>query len=178
MSSSVRRRLVCGLLDCPMSLSELKACFCVSSASLVPRLKEMDGVGLVFRSEGVYCLTFTGMMIARMLAQGERLSGLVEAHGGFFNTHDMSAIPEDLLAHLDMLGDCRLVRNSLDDVNATYRGVVEKLADSKAFMGVSPMFESHLPGIILFIASRGAPVSIILTQSIYEKVVDEYADTT
>jgi predicted transcriptional regulator len=74
------------------------------------------------------------------------------------------------------LGECRLIQNSMKDINATYREVISNLSGSSSFMGISPMFDAHFPEIVVSIARRNIPVSIILTQEIYKKVKEEYAD--
>ncbi|MDI6898190.1 helix-turn-helix transcriptional regulator [Methanocella conradii] len=172
-SSRVRKNVLYRLLEGSLSLKELCGAFNTSPSSIIPRLKELESIGLICKEDGKYCLTFTGVEAAKKLIQTERVFGLLERYPDFFNVHDLSVVPENLLDRLDVLGECRLVQNSLDSVNATWE-VVERLEGSSSLAGISPMFDSRLPGIILSIARRGTPLSIILTRSIYEKVASGY----
>ena len=175
-TSSVRKNILYQLLEEPMDLAGLKSVFGVTSADLLPRLKDLEKRSLLYKVDGVYQLTFTGRAMARILFQWERLSRLLEEHGQFLNSHDMSVFPENLQNSMNMLGDCRIIQNNMRDINATYREIVEKLSMSSSLKGISPIFDAHFPEVIVSIALRNAPTSIILTRDIYEIVAEKYED--
>jgi predicted transcriptional regulator len=107
----------------------------------------------------------------------DRLINLLEGCSQFFNDHDLAQFPESLLERIGDLEDYKLIKNSMEDINATYREVVERLSGSNSLMGISPMFNSRFPEIAVSIARRNSPISLILTQDIYKKVTDKYEDT-
>lgn len=96
-ASGVRKNITYQLLEKPMALAELRDSFSVTSADLIPRLKELEKKNLIYKEEGVYHLTLTGKVTAKMLMQEDRLSQLIEEHGQFLNSHDLEPIPENLL---------------------------------------------------------------------------------
>ncbi len=92
------------------------------------------------------------------------------------NSHDMSVFPENLQDSIDMLGDCMVIQNNMLDINATYREIVEKLSMPSSLKGISPIFDAHFTEVVVSIALRNAPTSIILTRDIYEIVAEKYED--
>lgn len=81
IASGVRKNIIYQLLEKPMALAKLRDSFSATSADLIPRLKELKKKNLIYKEEGVYHLTLTGKVTAKMIMQEDRLSQLIEEHG-------------------------------------------------------------------------------------------------
>lgn len=174
--SDVRKNLLLKILKEPLSLTELKERFKVTSSNLIPRIKELENKNLVVRDDGKYRLTSTGMIVARWLYMEDNLIGLLEENGRFFNEHDLTPIPDYLLDRIGELGKCKLIENSVDDLSATHHEVFAILQQSNYIAGISPVFDTSYPEFFLSIAQEKIPVSLILTDKIVNKVETEYSN--
>jgi predicted transcriptional regulator len=175
MSSGVRKGLV-NLLGEPRSLKELRERLGMPSSNVIPEIKGLESKNLVDMYDGRYGLTSTGEILANMAGMADSIDVLLERHGRFLNGRDLKPIPDSLLLGIGALAGSRLVKNGLEDVNATDRVLFDSLKGAGSFVGISPFFNMYYPEFFLSMARRGVPVSIILTGRVYEKVKNEYPD--
>lgn len=175
-SSNVRKGLVLQLLEETRSLTELREHLGVSSSNIIPRIKELENKNLVVRDEGKYCLTSTGVILAKKVQMADNLTVLLEENWQFLNEHDLKSIPENLLWRIDELADCKPVKNRMEDTSAIHNAVFDNLIKSKSIAGISPMFNSNYPEFFLSMARQKIPVSIILTDKIFKKVEQDHSD--
>jgi len=164
-------------LENPMSLTEIKECFDVTSPNVVPRIKELEKRNLIYKDYNKYKLTSMGNIMSKKLQTMVRLSSIIEEYGFFFNEHDIRPIPADLLIRIDELRNCKLNINSKEDITAAYMEVLDNISKSSSVMGISSIFDSYYPEFFLSIAQRGDPISIILTDYVYRKVVENYDES-
>lgn len=176
MTSDMRKNLVDRLLKEPMSLADMRVGFNKTSANIVPRISELEKKNLICKYNGKYCLTSIGMISAKKLRQADKLSQLIEEHGRFLNGHDLTAIPGNLLYRIGEFWECKLIENGMENIAATYWTVLDHISRSNYIKGISPIFDAYYPEFFLSMAQRGIPISIITTNSIYEKVEKDYAD--
>lgn len=173
ISSWVRKGLMFQLLEEPKSLTELKEHLGISSSNIIPRIKELENKNLVVRYDGKYCLTSTGVILAKKVQMADNLTVLLEWNGQFLNEHDLKSIPENSLWRIDELADSKLVKNGIEDTAATDNAVFDNLIKSKSIVGISPVFNTYYPESFLSMARQNVPVSIILTDRIFKKVEKE-----
>jgi predicted transcriptional regulator len=169
-NSSVRKGILYKLFENPMALAELREYFCVTSADLIPRLKELEKLNLTSRKDGAYHLTLTGKITVKMLMREDRVSSIIENHGSYLNDHDLEAIPENLLYSLDQLTDCKLVNNEINDINAIQREIFDNLSRSNIINGILPIFDHTYMEFFTSIACKESQLSLILTESVLKKI--------
>jgi predicted transcriptional regulator len=99
---------------------------------------------------------------------------VIDNNGKYFSDHDLEPIPEYLLERIDELGDCQVIENSLENITATYRVVMDQLLNSKSIRGISPIFDAEFPEVFLSMAERKIPMTLILTDNIYNKIKKEH----
>lgn len=170
MLSDIRKGILYKLSEKPMSLAEIRAHFNVTSASIIPRIKDLVKTDLVVKDDSKYYLTTTGTILVKKLRMMDNLEKVIERDGQFINEHDLSPIPVNLLDRIDELGDCEVITNQMENITATHDKIYGNLPKAKRVMGISPVFDPEYPKIYLAMAKRGIPVSIILTKNIFAKV--------
>lgn len=158
----------------PTSLNEFKQSFNVSSPSIIPRIKELEKNKLINKVDGKYNLTHSGLIVTKKLRQMDHLSRFIERYGPFLNDHDLTPIPPHLMDRISELDECYLIKNEMDNIAATYREVLEKMAMSGRIRGISPIFDSYYPEFFLSLAKKEIPVSIITTGNLLEKVKNDH----
>lgn len=174
MLSDTRKGILYVLLEKPGSLTDLRSHFNVTSASIIPRIKDLVQANLVVKDGGDYRLTATGTILAKKLRKMDNLERVLEQAGDFLNRHDLSPIPARLLERIDELGDCTVIRNELEHITATHDRIYRQLPKTKQIMGISPALDSAYPKIYMALARHGIPVSLILTENIFRKVEKDY----
>jgi predicted transcriptional regulator len=175
MLSDTRKGILYLLLDGPGSLTDIKSHFKVTSASIIPRIKDLVNADLVVKEDGKYRLTTTGAILANKLRRLDDLERVIEQDGAYLNSHDLSPIPQRLIGRIGELGNCMVIRNEMDNITATHDEIYGRLPKSKKVMGISPVFDPDYPKIYLGLAKRGISVSLIITGHIFTKVEKEYA---
>lgn len=175
MLSDTRKGILYLLLDRPGSLTDIKSHFNVTSASIIPRIKDLVNADLVVKDDGRYRLTTTGAILANKLRRLDNLERVIEQNGVYLNSHDLSPIPPRLIGRISELGDCRVIKNEMDNITATHDEIYGRLPKAKKVMGISPVFDPEYPKIYLGLAKRGTSVSLILTSNIFAKIEKEYA---
>ncbi len=158
-----------------MSLAELRAHFDVTSASIIPRIKDLVKADLVIKDDGKYFLTTTGGILVKKLRAMDNLERVIENDGGYLNTHDLSPIPADLIDRIDELGDCKVIKNEMEHITATHDQIYGNLPKAKKIMGISPVLDPEYPKIYMGLLKLGIPVSLIITKNIYKKVEKDYS---
>jgi|AGTN01.1.fsa_nt_gi Predicted transcriptional regulator len=175
--SDIRKGIVYALLERPATLNELKQILNpispLSSAYIIPYLKELSSHNIILKNNGVYYLSPVGKMLANKLKPVLDTFNVIDNNGKFFNDHDLEPIPEYLIERIGELGDCQIVENSLENITATYRALMNQLPNSKSIRGVSPMFDVEYPEAFSSMAEH-IPTELILTSNIYNKVKKEY----
>jgi predicted transcriptional regulator len=175
MLSDTRKGILYLLMDRPGSLTDIKSHFNVTSASIIPRIKDLVHADLVEKDDGKYRLTTTGSILANKLRRLDNLERVIEQDGAYLNSHDLSPIPRRFIGRIGELGNCIVIKNELDNITATHDEIYSRLPKSKKVMGISPVFDPEYPKIYLALARRGIPVSLIITDNIFAKVEKEYA---
>ena len=174
--SDMRKSLLFKLLEGPVPLAEIKEHFNITSANAIPRLKDLAELNLVVKEDGKYCLTTTGMILAKRLRSMDGLAQILVKGDQFLNGHDLSPIPDKLVKRIDELGDCSVIRNEMENITATHDQIYNRLPRSKEIMGISPVLTQSYPKIYLAQAKRGIPVSLIVTEKVLKRIETDYPD--
>jgi predicted transcriptional regulator len=176
--SEKRRDLLLFLLEQPSTLTNIRKKFDVSSPEIAPRIREMESANLMYKdpSTKMYTLTTTGKIIAKSFRPFVDMVDLIEKNEDFWNDHDLSGIPDQLLDRLADLKDCDFYIDKLENVYTSHKSFLETIEQSHTIKGVSPVFFSTYPQFFKHLAEKDVPTSLILTDSIYEVVKTDYAE--
>ena len=174
-SSDTRKNLLYKLAADPMSLTEIREHFHVTSSTIIPRIKDLVKLDLVAKENGKYRLTTTGMILSKKLRMMDQLEGVIEKDGQFLNEHDLSPIPVKLLDRIDELGDCKVIKNELEHITATHDRIYTNIPNSKYVLGISPALNPAYPEFYLAMVKQGMQVSLILTENVFKTVERDYS---
>lgn len=175
MLSDTRKGILYLLQEEPRSLTDFRSHFNVTSSSIIPRIKDLVQANFMVKDGGNYKLTTTGAIVANKLRRFDNLEKVIVHGGEYLNGHDLSSIPAGLLDRIDELGNCRVIKNQMDNITATHDEIYSRLPKAGKVMGISPVFDPDYPKIYLALARRGISISVILTNNILAKVEKEYA---
>ena len=173
--SEYRRDLLFFLRDSPKTLSEIKDYFGVTSPEIKPRIKEMEAANLIVKQDGAYQLTNFGKILSSYYKPLLDTITAIESNGDFWESHDLSAIPEELLYRIQELKYCKVVKAENYNLFESHKEFIDNVSSSLHFKGASCIFIP--PWIELFtdLASEGVQIEIILTELIFNKIKTEYS---
>jgi predicted transcriptional regulator len=90
----------------------------------------------------------------------------LEGHRDFWQTHDISGIPIDLLKRIGMLAHSDIIASDHFDPLKTQNYFLKEIINSKQIYGVSPIMMPDFPLLIATLVKKGSGVNLILTTDI------------
>ncbi len=172
--SEKRKDILFLLQESPKTLSDIKDYFDVRSPEILPRLKEMETANMIVRQDGMYHLTSLGRVSAIYYKPFLDTLTAIEANEDFWRDHDLIAIPDTLLSRIQELKECRVIRDEHEHIYDTHKTFIENVMSSNRFMGFSSIFLPNHPAMLLEMARKNIPVSIIVTPNVFFKIKSEH----
>ncbi len=159
------------------TLREIREATGSSSSGIIPQLRLMEEKGLILRRSSEYELTDTGRLIAEHLHRSLRMADLIVSDADFWNSHDISAIPEDFRMRLYDIGNYRVITAAGSDVLMIHREYIDKIKNSGWILDVCPVFHPEYLRDIVKLADDDRYISLIITESVLSRVVEHGEDT-
>jgi predicted transcriptional regulator len=175
-SSEKRKRFLLLLRDGPKTWEFVKERLEVTASGMLPQIKILEEAGLVQRKGREYSLTGIGAVLAQHLDPLVRTVDVIEVHGGFWQDHDLSPIPPPLLIRLSDLAQSRVLTVGIEDLFESHPEFRENIARSRTIRGISPIFHPIYPALFLDQARRGVEITLILTDRVYTKILEDYSE--
>jgi len=173
--SNKREKILFSLKCGPMSLTQINEMLGVKSPESLPQLTRMVDSNLIYRDDNrVYHLTRKGHVLVNVYQPLYDTIQVFERFDGFFDTHDISAIPDELFDRLQELKDCNLIESEEYNICESHPEFLEGVINSLCFKGVACIFRSSWISLFLGLANHGVPIEIIITEGIYNKIKQEY----
>lgn len=175
-ASEKRKDTLLLLHEKPRTLSEIKEYFIVRSPEILPRLKEMEAAKMILRQDGLYSLAPLGKVAAMYYRPLLGTLDAIEANGEFWGEHDLSVIPEPFLTQISALKECRVLSDTHSNIFDTHDDFVANTLASTHFNGFTSIFMPSWPDIFLELAREEIPVSIIVTEGVYNQITKNYSE--
>lgn len=174
--SEKRTGLLLLLKDGPKSLEELMAVLEINQVAILPQIKKLKDKKLLVREDDICRLSPLGEAIAGRIEPVIGAMRLFSTNPDYWKGHLLEAIPLHLLETIHELEPCTFSR-TLDNAHffEPHREFVEELDKSSSIKGLTSVFHPFYPEMFLGFAEKGAEVSLIVTEAIFERVRDEYA---
>lgn len=174
--SAIRTKVLLSLKDGELTAGDLERSLGTRASTILHAVKDMIEGGTVVRTLRGYRLTNPGRIQALMLSRLLSAVVVLERHKDFWMTHDISAIPDDLLVDIGLLRDGEIVSGDPAAILRTQQIFVSQLISSRSIYGVSPIIIPEYPAAIDTAVRNGAHVELVLTAPIVEIVVRDYRD--
>ena len=169
ITSEKRYKIILNLSDNPKSLSELSKIIDIKPSNLLPHLRKLEFEGLVESKNGKYVLTESGKLVKELFLGAILGIEIVEKYKDFWNNHDISAIPNNLLKRIYELGNCAVVKNSSEDIYELHEEFIKNVKLSSNIYGISSVYHPEYPLMFLKLAKTGKNINLILTESVFNK---------
>jgi predicted transcriptional regulator len=173
-SSEVRKEVIFHLLEKPMTLSDMKIYFSISSPEIIPRLKELQKNNIIYKEDNEYKLTEIGRIIAINFKPLLNTLDAISCNEKFWKEHNLESIPNHILMRLGELQDCAIIEERMDNIHYVHEKVFNHVLLSNHIKGISSILDKNYPKIFLEMAKKNKKLSIILTDIIFNKVKNDY----
>jgi predicted transcriptional regulator len=174
--SKVRTKILLCLKDGAKGTGDLEKEMGIRNTTILHAIKEMTDSDLVTRADRGYGLTNLGKIQACMLDEMIDFVLALEEHRDFWQTHDISGIPIELLKKIGMLTHSEIMASDHFDPLKTQNYFLKEIVNSKQIYGVSPIMMPDFPLLIATLVEKGSDVNLILTTDILKIVYNDYSD--
>ena len=172
--SAVRTKIMLRLKDEGLSSGILEKEMNIRASTILHAMKEMIDAGLVSKKETSYSLTTIGKIQTILLDELVAAIVLLDQHEDYWLSHDISAIPEELLAKIGMLAHSKRIASDPTSPLKSLENFMSELATSKNIRGASSFIAPGFPELIKGCVENGSNVELILTDSILKLVSKEH----
>lgn len=174
--SEKRKRALLMLLERPATIDEIKDSLTGTTSAIMAQIKILLEEGLIEQKENKYGLTFVGRIILKKVKPLIEALNVLEENKEFWESRDLSSIPEFLL---DRIGDLGKVMVYEPDLNHLFEPPKELLTSFKSTKRVCTFYSYFCPSCpnnYSELANKEVQFDLILTRSVYERLRDEYTE--
>jgi predicted transcriptional regulator len=161
-------------MDREMSGGDLEKEMDIRASTILHSMKEMIEDDLAKRTPGGYSLTNIGRIQALLL--DELVSAIValDQRKGFWLSHDISSIPNDLLSKIGMISRSQIMEADPAALLKIAEHAIAEMVKAKEIYGLSPIIIPGFSEALVKAVKNGANVNLILTDSIIKEVTKNY----
>lgn len=164
--SRVRRAAIASMLTGPKNIAALAETS--SRTNTIHLIEPLLKAGVVARESGMYELTPTGRANAIVLQSA--IDGIEVLQDSFWCTHDLSSIPDHLMARIGELTGGQVICPN-DDLLKAQHNFIDVVCQAKEIFGVSSVYIQGWPEMIVAAIEAGATVRVVFTFDVFEKVM-------
>lgn len=173
--SEKRKNLLLFLKEGPKTIEDIRSALGVSSVAILPQIKKLRERNLVLKEDDVYRLSPLGQSIAGRMEDMVGVLGVFGNNYDYWSRHGIECIPLHLLKRIDELGECTFSeppdRTRLFE---PHREFVENISRSSCLWGTASIFHPLYPAFFLNFAKSGMKASILVTDTVFERIREEY----
>lgn len=144
LSSRMRTRLLLCIYSTPKNLDDLRQDLKKPSATILHGLKELENINLVKKVKKSYELTSNGYLLTTNMIKLIENWYSVNKSKDFWNNHDLTGIPEDLLKNIYLLKDADCISSTTSNLSNAFNTYLKLISDAKMLKIILPIYsENH-----------------------------------
>lgn len=149
LTSGMRSKLLLTIYEYPKNLDDLRNELKKPSATILHGLKELENNNLVRKVQKYYELTSNGYLITTNMIKLIENWYAVNKSKLFWNNHDLSGIPEDVLKNVYLLKDAKYVNSTTSDLSNAYNSYIKLISNARNLKIILPIYsENHFKHLI------------------------------
>lgn len=149
LTSGMRSKLLLTIYEYPKNLDDLRNELKKPSATILHGLKELENNNLVRKVQKYYELTSNGYLITTNMIKLIENWYAVNKSKLFWNNHDLSGIPEDVLKNVYLLKDAKYVNSTTSDLSNAYNRYIKLISNARNLKIILPIYsENHFKHLI------------------------------
>ena len=149
LTSSMRTKLLLAIYKKSKNLEELRIELQKPSATILHGLKELENINLIKKSQKYYELTSNGYLLTTNLVKLIENWYSLNKNQTFWNNHDLSDIPDDMLKNIYLLKDVEYENSTTSDLSNAFTKYIKLISKSTRLQIVLPIYsENHFKHIM------------------------------
>lgn len=176
LSSELRRNILYYIEGGPRTLSQLKSHFEIGPSQMSSKIHELLEYDLIAADNKTYRLTTTGKVVLNSYRPFASTVEVIDRFGDYWKSHDMSSLPPEFLSRIGEMHNSWYVEDDIYDMNRTRNLMMEIALKAKYIKGVSSVFDESIVRGLQYIGTKGVPISMVLTETVYQKLQTECPD--
>ncbi len=176
LSSEKRTDLLLFLKEKPRTIEEINSELDTNPVAVLPQLKKLKENGLVVQADRVYSLSLMGKIIVRRMESLVKAFRLLEDNYDYWSGVKPGGAPSVFFKLMEELMELIPENCQEEDDFSAYREMTGAFCSSKQVSLIISNRNLHYPNICAENAKKGLKVSVIFTQSIFEKFTEEFKE--
>ncbi len=149
LTSGMRTKLLLSLYEYPKNLEDLRNELVKPSATILHGLKELETINLVKKVQKHYNLTSNGYLLTTNLIKLIENWNSINKSKKFWNNHNLSDIPEEMLKNVYLLKDAEYVNSTTSNLSNAFNNYIKLISDAKRLKILLPIYsENHFEHLI------------------------------
>lgn len=149
LTSSMRTKLLLAIYENSKNLEDLRLELQKPSATILHGLKELENINLIKKSQKYYELTSNGYLLTTNLIKLIENWYCLNKNKNFWNNHDLSDIPEEMLKNVYLLKDVEYENSTTSDLSNAFTKYIKLISKSTELQIILPIYsENHFKHII------------------------------
>ena len=149
LTSTMRTKLLLSLYGNSKNLEELRNELVKPSATILHGLKELESINLVKKVQKYYELTSNGYLLTTNLIKLIENWNSINKSKKFWNQHDLSDIPEEMLKNIYLLKDASYINSTTSDLSNAFNNYIRLISNAKRLKIILPIYsENHFKHLI------------------------------
>lgn len=174
--SEKRKNTLLMLMDKPATIDEIKDSLTGTTSAIMAQVKILLEQGLIEQRSDEYRLTYIGRIILKKTKPLIEALNVLEENKEYWESRDMSAIPEHLLDRIGELGKVIVHESDLNHLFEPPKELCLSLKQSKKVSTFYSYFCPTCPYNYSELARKETDFDLILTNSVYTRLKEEYTD--
>jgi predicted transcriptional regulator len=172
LTSGMRSKLLLAIYEGPKNLDELRNELKKPSATILHGLKELENINLIRKVQKSYELTSNGFLLTANMVKLIDNWYSISKSKIFWNNHELSGIPDDILKDVYMLKDAEYIHSTTSDLSNAFNTYIKLISTTKNLKIILPIYsENHFKHLIKLLKSKKLEsLELTVSDEIYHSI--------
>ena len=172
LTSGMRSRLLLAMYENPKNLDELRNELKKPSATILHGLKELENINLIKKVQKYYELTSNGFLLTANMVKLIENWYAISKNKLFWNSHDLSGIPDDMLKDVYLLKNAEYVTSTTSDLSNAFNSYIRLISNAKKLKIMLPIYsENHFKHLIKLLNGNNLKkLELVMNKEVYDSI--------
>jgi predicted transcriptional regulator len=174
--SEKRKELMFLLLEGPKTSEEIENKMGVAWRSMMLPVKELKEMDLLVTENSRYMLSSIGRIVTENAKPVSDIIDVLDKNTDYWANRNLKLIPRRLCRRLGELGNFSLIEPELKDMFELPEKYMTSISRSTHIMSVLSFFHPSYLSIFSEMASKGVEISLLLTESVWQRIKEDFQE--
>ncbi len=172
LTSGMRSKLLLAMYDNPKNLDELRNELKKPSATILHGLKELENINLIKKVQKYYELTSNGFLLTTNMVKLIENWYALNKNKLFWNSHDLSGIPDDILKDIYLLKNAEYVTSTTSDLSNAFNTYIKLISKAEKLKIFIPIYsENHFKHLIKLLNDKNLKkLELVMNEEVYNSI--------